>query len=457
MRFLLRNFTIETDIVLGYNIKINCAEGAVGKGSYNMSASTERKNRQAARSEGTYKKDIAAQKEAAKRKKENTKWIIIGIAVVLFFAFTIYLNSGAMYRSLDALTVTNSEVTVGDTTISADSCSFSVAEVNYLYNMQFINILNTYGDYVSMLGLDPTKPLDEQQCSISAEAAEEGTSYTWHEYFLDSAKTQLTQFAAFAAYAEENGIALDDADNAEIDEALESISATAKENNYANANKFLTANYGKGCNEAVVRRVMEMQLLAGKVQDSISGAAEYTADELAAKYETVKDSYDKFTYSYYLVAAETVENEDGTTAEPTDEAKAEAKATADSIFAKLGEGSALADAAKAVVADAEVSEKADVAGSSVEADISEWLKSADRVKGDSAVIEGGSGSYVVVFTSRDNNQAPNEESGDMNYCDYIADGLLRNEVLNKWGEDVFNVIVEAYENETHGSVRYVGR
>lgn len=45
----------------------------------------------------------------------------------------------------------------------------------------------------------------------------------------------------------------------------------------------------------------------------------------------------------------------------------------------------------------------------------------------------------------------------MNYCDYVADQLLRGEVLDKWGEDVFNVIAEAYENETHWAVRYVGR
>ena len=419
-----------------------------------MSASTERKNRQAARSEGTYKKDIAAQKEAAKRRKDNIKWTVIGIVIVLFFAFVIYLNSGALYRSLDALTVSNSEVSVDGTTIAADSRSFSVAEVNYLYNMQYVNILNTYGDYISMLGLDPTKPLDEQACSMSPEGDED---YTWDDYFMDSAKTQLTQLAAFEAYAEANGITLDDEDMAQIDETIDSIATTAKENNYGSANKFLSANYGKGCNESVVRSIMELQLIATKVQDGISGAPEYTADELAAKYETVKDDYDKFTYSYYQVNAATETNEDGTTAAPTDDAKAAASATANEIFAAMSKGSSLADAAAAAVEGAEVTEKADVSGSSVESALSEWIKSADRTEGDKTVIDGDTASYVVVFTSRNNNQAPTEESGDMNYCDYVADQLLRGEVLDKWGEDVFNVIAEAYENETHWAVRYVGR
>lgn len=419
-----------------------------------MSASTERKNRQAARSEGTYKKDIAAQKEADKRRKDNIKWTVIGVVIVLFFAFVIYLNSGALYRSLDALTVSNSEVSVGDTTVSAGSRGFSVAEVNYLYNMQFVNIVNNYGEYVTMLGLDPTKPLDEQACSMSPEGEED---YTWDDYFMDSAKTQLTQLAAFEAYAEVKGITLGDEDMAQIDETIDSIAKTAKENNYGSANKFLSANYGKGCNESVVRDIMELQLIATKVQDGISGAPEYTADELTAKYESVKDDYDKFTYSYYQVNAATETNEDGTTAAPTDDAKAAASATANDILAKMNEGSSLADAAKAVVEDAEVTEKAGVSGSSVEAAITEWVRSADRAEGDKTVIDGDTASYVVVFTSRNNNQAPTEESGDMNYCDYIADQLLRGEVLDKWGEDVFNVIIEAYESETHWAVRYVGR
>ena len=114
-----------------------------------MSASTERKNRQTARSEGSYAKDINAKKEADKKKKQRTKWIIVGVALVIFFAFAIYLNSGALYRSLDALTVKNTEVTVGDTTISAGERGFSVAECNYVYHMQYISLMNTYGNYAS--------------------------------------------------------------------------------------------------------------------------------------------------------------------------------------------------------------------------------------------------------------------------------------------------------------------
>lgn len=426
-----------------------------------MSASTERKNRQTARSEGSYAKDINAKKEADKKKKQRTKWIIVGVALVIFFAFAIYLNSGALYRSLDALTVKNTEVTVGDTTISAGERGFSVAECNYVYHMQYISLMNTYGDYASTLfKLDTSKPLDEQECPsfMNTEGKE---NYTWDRYFRDATRSQLKQLAAYEAYAGQHDIKLDDDDLKEIDDTIASIAETAKKNNYGSVSKFLAANYGRGCNESVARDIMKLQALAAKVQTSITDVETYTAEQLAEKYDSVKDSYDKFTYSYYLVAAELPEHEhsedeDEHAHEPTDEAKAAAKATAEEILAKLSDGTSLADAAKAVVTDAEIKEQTDLAGSSVEAALSEWIKSADRKAGDTAVVDSDTGSYVVVFTKRDNNQAPTEESGDQNYCDYVAENLLKQDVLSEWNEHVFSGIVEAYKGSYNGSSRYVG-
>lgn len=420
-----------------------------------MSASTERKNRQAARSEGTYRKDILAQEEAAKKKKQSIKWIIVGIALVIFFAIAIYINTGAMYRSLSALDVSSTEVTVGDITVPAVERSFSVAECNYVYNMQFVNFYNTYGSYASMFGLDVNSPLDEQSCPMAPE--DQKDNYTWDDYFRDATKSLLTQMAAFEAYAKANDITLDKSDLESVDKTVSAIEDAAKENNYRNASKFLAAQYGKGTNESVARGILELEALANKVQLAITGAQSYTADQLTEKYESVKDSYDKFTYSYYLVAVETEKNEDGTAADPTDEAKAAAHATAEAILAGVNGGSTLADAAKAAVEGAEIKEQSALAGSSVEADIAEWVKSADRKAGDSAVVDGSSGSYVVIFTARDNNQAPTEESGDMNYCDYVAKNLLDQDALSKWNTDVFSKITDVFTASYLKAARYVGR
>ena len=51
-----------------------------------MSASTEKKNRQAAREAGTDKKTLALEKEAQEKKKSNLRWTLGTIAVVLVVA-----------------------------------------------------------------------------------------------------------------------------------------------------------------------------------------------------------------------------------------------------------------------------------------------------------------------------------------------------------------------------------
>lgn len=443
-----------------------------------MSASTERKNRQTARSAGTDKKSVAFREAEKKKKKEKIKWTVVSICVVLFFVLVIYMNTGAFYRGLTAFEVNNPAVEANG--IEAGSTSFSVAEVNYVYNMQFMNMYSQYGQYASMLGLDFQQPLDQQECAMGAPAEEgeegaEAEMYTWDDYFMDAAKHELTEYAAYAAYAKAQGITLDDEAYAQIDETIATIGTTAKENDYGSANKFLATNYGNGVNTNVVRNVMEMELLAAKVQETVANAKEYSAEELADYYDTVKDDYDKFSYSFYLVEAESTTDEEGNT-EISDEALAAAKAKADDILAKLEEGGEF-DAVVAEVigqveqsstdengietvemVDAAPSVKSDISGSAIETAIQSWMVKADRAKGDKTVIEDkDAGAYVVVFTSRDNMKHTTSESGDQNYCDFVAENLLKNDAVSAWQSDVFEGIEAVFELSTKGACRYVGR
>ncbi len=414
-----------------------------------MSSSTVRKNRQTARMEGTDKKTLAAQKEAAKQKKEKIKWSIVAGIIVVFFAFVAYLNTGAFYRNLNAVTV--EYAASEDLGIKAGSRSFSAAECNYVYNTQFMNIYNSMGDYASML-IDTSSPLDEQPCAMSEE---EG--YTWDDYFTDQTKDFLTELAILEAYANANDIVLDKDDMQVVDDNLAQFDS-ATDYGYASADKFIAGNYGKGCNTKVVRNMVELQQLATKAQQSIADSFEFTASELSEKYASVKNDYDKFAYSFYMVAAEAETAEDGTQSAPTDEALNAAAATAQSIKDKMASDKlSLKDAAAAVVADAEATENTDVSGGSIEAEIKDWLVSADRAEGDCTVIKGASGAYVVVFTSRDDGKHTTEESGDMNYCDYVADNLLRNEALQDWHTANIAPVEEASSVDTAFGMRYVGR
>ena len=69
-----------------------------------MSASTERKNRIAAREAGTDKKTLAAQEEAKKQAVSRRKWTWGTIGVIVLIAAILLLNSGLMYTTTTALT-----------------------------------------------------------------------------------------------------------------------------------------------------------------------------------------------------------------------------------------------------------------------------------------------------------------------------------------------------------------
>lgn len=415
-----------------------------------MSASTEKRNRQSAHVVGSDRRTLASQKEEQKKKKEKIKWTAIAIAVAVFFAFVIYLNTGAFYRSLTGITVEyNASEELG---VKAGSRSFSVAECNYIYNAQYMNLINSYGDYASLIGLDTTQPLDEQACTMTGEK-----NYTWHDYFMDYTEDFLKQLAALEAYAKANDISLDKDDMSAVDEQMKTFDNATKYG-YANADKLIAGNYGRGCNTSVVREVLELQQLATKAQESIADSYSFSASELSEKYASVKDDYDKFTYDFYLVAAETEKSEDGTDAAPTEEALKKAVETANGIKDSMDKDKlTLEKAVQKAVKDAKLTKQSDVSGSGVEEDIAKWLKSSERKKGDVTVIKGSTGAYIVEFKSRDNNKHKTEESGDMNQCDYIAENLLRSEALEKWRDEKLSVITDDAKAVTSFGVRYVGK
>lgn len=415
-----------------------------------MSASTEKRNLQSARVVGSDRRTLASQKEEQKKKKEKIKWTAIAVAVAVFFAFVIYLNTGAFYRNLTGITVEyNASEELG---VKAGSRSFSVAECNYIYNAQYMNLINSYGDYASLIGLDTTQPLDEQACTMTGEK-----NYTWHDYFMDYTEDFLKQLAALEAYAKANDISLDKDDMSAVDEQMKTFDDATKYG-YANADKLIAGNYGRGCNTSVVREVLELQQLATKAQESIADSYSFSASELSEKYASVKDDYDKFTYDFYLVAAETEKSEDGTAAAPTEAALKKAVETANGIKDSMDKDKlTLEKAVQKAVKDAKLTNQSDVSGSDVEEDIAKWLKSSERKKGDVTVIKGSTGAYIVEFKSRDNNKHKTDESGDMNLCDYIAENLLRSEALEKWRDEKLSVITDDAKAVTSFGVRYVGK
>lgn len=98
-------------------------------------------------------------------------------------------------------------------------------ELQVAYWMEFYQMMQNYGSYISMMGLDTTRPLHEQSSLL------EGN--TWEQYFLTSVVKKTSQFRALERAAQADGYELpedvatqlDDLTNPEGDLAKEAADA----------------------------------------------------------------------------------------------------------------------------------------------------------------------------------------------------------------------------------------
>ena len=356
-----------------------------------MSASTERKLRQAARAAGTDKKMLAAQEAAKQKKKSKIRWTLGTIAVVLLIALILFLDSGFLYTRTTALTI-------GDE-------SYSPAEVNYYYANEYHTMVNQYGSYISLFGLDTNSGisgLDKQSCPM----LENGS---WRDYFLQSAKENMKQVKALTDYAKANGISLSEEEIADVEASVAQLSDYAKTAGYSSANNLLAANYGNGVTTDIVRQASLDTALASKVYNEVYNGLSYTAEELEAEYQGYNGQQDLFDFMVYNVAAAVEEGEEA----PSDVAKVEAHADAEAVYTAYADGTDIEDVEErfAVAVDSQFegetpTTRSGVHGSSLSAVYGEWLMDAGRAAGDAAVFDDDNGSWVVVFLSRDDNHYP---------------------------------------------------
>lgn len=370
-----------------------------------MSASTERKNRIAAREAGTDKKTLAAQEEEKKKAQSRRRWTWGMIGVVVLIAAILLLNSGLMYTMTTALT--------------ANTTKYTPAQVNYYYGRDYVNLVNTYGNYASMLGIDTSlglAGLKDQECPMT-------DGGTWRDYFRDSAKTDVQQIQALLDYAKENGISLSDDEIAEVDAQFEGIEETATSLGYGSADKLYSMNYGSGVTTKIVHEAALDGALAQKAYDAKQDTLTWTEDELEDYYKSLNGSKDLFDFDMYYVTAETIETavtaEDGTeSTEMTadDATRAEAKSKADAIAAAYRDGDDTLDpkarfeAAVQSQTGEQPTSRTGYSGSGLSSAYADWMKASDRKAGDVEVFadaeENPAGYTVVMFLSREDNHYP---------------------------------------------------
>ena len=379
-----------------------------------MSASSKKK----LRNEQLSGKLTERQLEEQKKNKE-VRMYTIGFTVVLVLlvavalivgGMQIYNNSGVKDRSTVAYTV-------GDHDINS-------ATMGYFFTDSVNNFVNQYGAYASMFGLDTTKPLDQQY-------VDEEKTRTWADDFMDSAKESAKTVYALVDEANAAGHKVTDAQQEQVDTALENMEAAAKANGFGGLKGYLKAVYGSGASADSYREYMEASMLADSYRAAKAESLVYEDADLREAEKDNYDEYSSFSYHQYYVAASrfleggTEDAEGNKTYSEEENAAAAAAAEEAAKVLTADTVKSVEDLDKAIAALDINKETPDAAStaydhnaySSIPTEVSGWITDASRKAGDVTYIASTSttadeegnettktvGYNVIFFEGKDDN------------------------------------------------------
>ena len=304
-------------------------------------------------------------------------------------------------------------VTVGDHDVQR-------SEYEYYYYSGINNLYAYYGNYLSYMGLDLSKPLDEQAYM---------ENMTWKDYFDQQAVSQLKQVYALTDAAEAAGFEYDA--SADVDDFAESIETGAANANMSAAD-YLKSSYGTLATMDKVKAYVEKSSIATADYNSIEDATEITDEEVSDYYDENKDNYDSVDYLACKIAADMPETEtvaaEETTAPETETGETEtlseeekaaqeaekkaaeeaamtaAKEKADEMLEQISDESSFENLYADYATDTAVElRKTNAKKSSISpTGVGQWLFDSARQAGDTTVIEDTTGNayYVVYFIDR---------------------------------------------------------
>ena len=356
-----------------------------------MSASREKKIRQEKAAQGYVDpKVIREAEEKAAQKKSKIVYGIIAALFVIVAVVSLVINSGILERNAKALSI--------------DGQEYTAAEMSYYYNTAYNNVVNSqYGSY---MGLDTSKPLNQQMLSDTAKlvlGVESSDDMLWSEYFMDTAKTSMVEVqalynAAIAAGEDPN----EEHVTEEIDATMETIAQYAQQSGYS-TKEYLRLVFGKNMTETLFREISAKIHVASHFESEHIASLEYSEADLETYYAENKATFDVVAYEslHFGGSPEVKYDENDNAIEATDEEKAEAKqAAADAaaaILARVQNGEALADIAKEYEGEATYSSTEN--GTNTGSDMAKWLFTEGRTAGEATVISGDPTSTVVIFHS----------------------------------------------------------
>lgn len=354
-----------------------------------MSASREKKQRQDV---GLDPKAAKAQKEQAEKKRKTVIYSVIGVIAAVAVAALLIWHSGFFQARMTAATVGGEKL--------------SVAEMDYFYYTARTYYLQRY--YSTYAAMGYPIPAD-------TDVMDEDTGTTYHDYYLETAKTNASQITALYNEAVSKGYSVNDVKD-DVKSELDGIKSSASANGVSYAT-YLRGTYGSHMSSGVLEKMIGRELVASKYYSDRNAELKnsYTQNDLDKYLEENHDTLDTFEYSTFYVAAATVETEDKdgneideeTVNKQKEEAMEQAKADAEEILLEFTDADEFDHLVEEFGLTATSCQNHVVnTGSSINAAYVYYDELMDLKEGESAVVEATNGYYAIVLHSRTLDTSP---------------------------------------------------
>lgn len=385
--------------------------------------------------------ETVAPETTLEQKKGSKVWLwIVGIGCVLVLsvvvAIAVLVGSGAF----------NPEETTEATTAPQDATQSASAFTSYtvtdekaaaladgvvaqignskltnsmlqiFYRAEVYNFLSQYGYYISMFGLDPTQPLDQQPCFSD-------NTISWQQYFLESAINNWKSYAVLNEMAAAEGYTLTQDGQNKIANVEADLQKNATDNGYASLEEMVTTEAGAGATVDGFISYQKMLYASLDYFDTKYTAMTPTEAEIIAHYDENAASYEekgitkggiRVDVRHILVKVGTTTDENGQ-AVSTDADWESCQVKAQLILDQWKAGAATEESfgtlAGQITEDGGSKATGGLYENVVDGDMvtefNDWIMDESRVPGDTGLVKTQFGYHVMYFC--DSEEIPTQE------------------------------------------------
>lgn len=173
----------------------------------------------------------------------------------------------------------------GDTVVATiNGRELTNTHLQIYYKMQLLDFINYYGEYISQLGLDYTKPLSEQTCYYD-------DKLTWEQYFLDVAIETWQNYQTLALLAEEAGYEMGQDWQESLDQLPQDLEEQAAEGEYESVDAMLKDLIGPGCTLDGYIEYVRLMYLSSSFYNSEYDRLMPTQEEVEAYFAENEDTF----------------------------------------------------------------------------------------------------------------------------------------------------------------------